>query len=227
MTIFVFECVRILDKIEYGSATDEDVLIFRILNPLVKLYNAKMAIPIISEAIECIGGQGIIEETGIPYLYRDVQIFAIWEGTTSVLSNDVLRAIIKTKGECLKALMANIKRRLEPICNGNDEQLKHSGEKVWHSTEKLFRLIESQPSTLELGGRDFAFSLSNLFVSTLLLENVATDWHLMGDVQSIIDYHRIQTIRFINSQDLTPFLTNFNLNEYSPSIRQTYFAALK
>lgn len=227
MTIFAFECVRILDSIEYGSATDDEILMFRILNPLVKLYNAKMAIPTISEAIECIGGQGIIEGTGIPYLYRDVQIFAIWEGTTSVLSNDVLRAIIKTKGECLKALVRNIQHRLEPICNVNDEQLKQSAQKIWHSTEQLIQLIESQPTTLELGGRDFAFSLSNLFIATLLLENVTTDWLLTRNSQSLIDYHRILTLQFINCQDLTPFITNFNLNEYSPSIRQTYLSALK
>lgn len=226
MTIFALECARILDSIEYGSATNEEILMFRILNPMVKLYNAKMAIPTISEAIECIGGQGIIEETGIPYLYRDVQIFAIWEGTTSVLSNDVLRAIIKSKGECLKALMQNIKRRLEPICNGSDEQLKPSAQKVWHSTEQLFHVIESEPSTLESGARDLSFSLSNLFIATLLLENVAKNWLLTRDAQSIIDYHRIQAIRFINCQDLTPFHTNFNMNEYSPTIRQTYFGAL-
>lgn len=90
--------------IETNQATDEERLLFRILNPLSKLYNSKVAIPAISECIECIGGQGIMEDTGIPYLYRDPQIFSIWEGTTSVLSLDVLRSIIKSNGETIFAL---------------------------------------------------------------------------------------------------------------------------
>lgn len=60
-----------------------------------------MAVPAVSEGLECIGGQGAMEDTGIPHLYRDVQIFAIWEGTTSVLAMDVLRAIMKTSGDNL------------------------------------------------------------------------------------------------------------------------------
>ena len=62
-----------------------------------------MAIGAISECLEAIGGQAIMEDTGIPYLYRDAQIFAIWEGTTSVLAMDVLRSIVKTNGETVFA----------------------------------------------------------------------------------------------------------------------------
>lgn len=62
-----------------------------------------MAIAAISECLECLGGQGVMEDTGLPYLLRDVQIFAIWEGTTAVLSADVLRSIIKSNGETLFA----------------------------------------------------------------------------------------------------------------------------
>ena len=95
--------VRLLGLIENDAASDDEKAIFRLLNPLAKLYNAKVAIPAISDSIECIGGQAIMEDTHIPYLYRDAQIFSIWEGTTSVLSMDVLRSIIKSNNDAIIA----------------------------------------------------------------------------------------------------------------------------
>lgn len=103
LLILFCQNVKLLGLIENGEASDEDRLLFRILNPLAKLYNAKVAIPGISECLESIGGNGIMEDSGIPYLYRDAQIFAIWEGTTSVLALDVLRSIIKTNGDTIHA----------------------------------------------------------------------------------------------------------------------------
>jgi len=60
---------------------------------VVKLYTAKKAVEIASEAIECIGGVGYMENSNIASILRDSQVYAIWEGTTNVLSLDVLRAI--------------------------------------------------------------------------------------------------------------------------------------
>ena len=45
-----------------------------------------------SEALEACGGAGHVEDTGLPLLLRDAQVLPIWEGTTNVLSLDVLRA---------------------------------------------------------------------------------------------------------------------------------------
>ena len=50
----------------------------------------------ISEMLEAIGGAGYLEDTGIAKLLRDAQVFPIWEGTTNVLSLDVLRVMKKT-----------------------------------------------------------------------------------------------------------------------------------
>ena len=185
-----FQNVRLLGLIENNEATDEEKLLFRILNPLGKLYNAKVAIPAISESLECIGGQGIMEDTGIPYLYRDAQIFAIWEGTTSVLSMDVLRSIIKTNGETIFAFRfaatskfnllkrflilfflnrSNIKRRLGPVLK--HDRLKDTASKVLALMDEMLKIGQSQPALLESGARDFSFSLSNIFVASMFLQN--------------------------------------------------------
>jgi hypothetical protein len=59
----------------------------------VKLWSGKLAVKLCSEALESFGGAGYIEDTGLPQLLRDAQVYAIWEGTTNVLSLDSLRAL--------------------------------------------------------------------------------------------------------------------------------------
>jgi alkylation response protein AidB-like acyl-CoA dehydrogenase len=83
---------------EAGSPTDHEAKLFRLLTPLAKLTTGKQAVAVTSEALECFGGAGYVEDTGLPRLLRDAQVLPIWEGTTNVLSLDVLRAIGKEGG---------------------------------------------------------------------------------------------------------------------------------
>jgi acyl-CoA dehydrogenase len=67
----------------------------RIVAPLAKLATARLSVAAASELLECFGGAGYIEDTGIPRLLRDAQVLPIWEGTTNVLALDVLRAAVR------------------------------------------------------------------------------------------------------------------------------------
>jgi hypothetical protein len=73
-----------------GDAVAETEL--RLVAPLAKLATGKLAVSSASEYLECFGGAGYVEDTGIPRLLRDAQVLPIWEGTTNVLSVYVLRA---------------------------------------------------------------------------------------------------------------------------------------
>ena len=53
----------------------------RLLTPLLKLYTGKQSIAVCSESIECVGGTGYMEDTGLPALLRDTQVTSIWEGS--------------------------------------------------------------------------------------------------------------------------------------------------
>ena len=99
---------QLLGRIEAGVADQGDVAVFRVGIALAKLYTAKQAVAVASEAIECFGGQGYMEDTGLPRLLRDAQVLPIWEGTTSVLALDVLRVL--RKGEALEAVSAELER---------------------------------------------------------------------------------------------------------------------
>lgn len=49
----------------------------RTLTPIMKLFTAKKAMEIVSEGLECFGGQGYIEDTGLPSHLRDAQVRVI------------------------------------------------------------------------------------------------------------------------------------------------------
>ncbi len=86
------ECARLLGRQEAGEASATERAALRLLTPLVKLLTAKQAVAVASEALEGFGGAGYVEDTGLPVFLRDAQVLPIWEGTTNVLSLDLLRA---------------------------------------------------------------------------------------------------------------------------------------
>ncbi|HEV2538839.1 MAG TPA: acyl-CoA dehydrogenase family protein [Frateuria sp.] len=99
-----FEVVQLLGRVEQGQDAPHEAALLRLLTPLAKLWTGKLAVALCSEALECFGGAGYIEDTGLPQLLRDAQVYAIWEGTTNVLALDSLRAL----GEGLPALRTAI-----------------------------------------------------------------------------------------------------------------------
>jgi len=88
-----FFVAELLGRAESGHASEEQLAVLRLLTPIAKLMTGKQAVAVVSEAIEAFGGAGYIEDTGLPALLRDAQVFPIWEGTTNVLALDALRAV--------------------------------------------------------------------------------------------------------------------------------------
>src|SRR5262245_56350860 len=76
----------------------------RLLTPAVKYWVCKRASAVIGEAMECLGGNGYVEESVLPRLYREAPVNAIWEGSGNVMCLDVLRAIAHD-GEAARAVL--------------------------------------------------------------------------------------------------------------------------
>ena len=70
--------------------------LLRILTPIGKYWITKRAIPFLGEAMECLGGNGYIENNILPRLYREAPVNAIWEGSGNVQCLDLMRALTKT-----------------------------------------------------------------------------------------------------------------------------------
>src|SRR4026209_3051628 len=88
-----FLLVELNGRQENGELDTQQEAMLRILTPLAKLATGKQCVAAMSEAIESFGGAGYVEDTGLPQLLRDAQVLPIWEGTTNVLSLDLLRAL--------------------------------------------------------------------------------------------------------------------------------------
>ena len=108
-TILMLDLARQLGEEEERCISKDDKLLLRLMMPIAKALTAKMAVSNISEGIECFGGQGYIEDTGIPCMLRDSQVLPIWEGTTNIMALDLFRAVVKTEGQALSHLFERIK----------------------------------------------------------------------------------------------------------------------
>ncbi len=88
--------MRLARAYDQSIAGDEGETQFkRIANAVLKYWLAKRAVPHAGEALECFGGNGFVEESGMPRLYRESPLNSIWEGSGNVQCLDVLRAMVR------------------------------------------------------------------------------------------------------------------------------------
>ena len=67
----------------------------RFATAVMKYWITKRSAAHAAEALECLGGNGFVEDSGLPLLYRDAPLNSIWEGSGNVAALDVLRAIVR------------------------------------------------------------------------------------------------------------------------------------
>ena len=89
------------------SYDDADAPFRRFATAVTKYWICKRAPQHAIEALECLGGNGFVEESGMPRLYRDSPLNSIWEGSGNVAALDVLRALVK-EPEGLPAFLAEV-----------------------------------------------------------------------------------------------------------------------
>ena len=82
---------------------ERETLLRRIGLAAAKYWVCKRATPHAGEAMECLGGNGYAEESGMPRLYREAPLMGIWEGSGNVSALDTLRAMA-TRPECVDVL---------------------------------------------------------------------------------------------------------------------------
>ena len=104
-TISALRLARAYDEAAAGD--DEAQAFKRIANAVIKYWTAKRAPAHAVEALECFGGNGFVEESGMPRLYRESPLASIWEGSGNVQCLDVLRAMVKSPAS-LEAFFAEV-----------------------------------------------------------------------------------------------------------------------
>jgi putative acyl-CoA dehydrogenase len=115
-----------------------DAAFRRFATAVMKYWVCKRAAPHAAEALECLGGNGFVEDSGLPLLYRDAPLNSIWEGSGNVAALDVLRAMVK-EPEGLPAFLAECELAL-----GADRRLDACLERVRSQASEVFASGEPQ-----------------------------------------------------------------------------------
>jgi putative acyl-CoA dehydrogenase len=182
----------------YDDAGDdrEETLFKRLATAVAKYWICKRGPMHAAEALECFGGNGFVEESGMPRLYRGAPLNSIWEGSGNVISLDVLRALVKTP-EALDAFMAEIDRaagaepRLEGFVTELKKELSDFGEIELRARGVVERMaLALQGSLLVRHGHP---AVADAFCATRLAEEGGRAFGTLPpgvDCAAIIERHR-------------------------------------
>jgi putative acyl-CoA dehydrogenase len=77
----------------YDTDDPDEAAFRRLALAVTKYWVCKRGAPLAAEALECLGGNGYVEEAPMAQFYRDIQIGTVWEGSGNVIALDVLRAL--------------------------------------------------------------------------------------------------------------------------------------
>jgi len=145
----LFRLARAYDR----SGEDEGERVFaRIGTAVAKYWVCKRTPGMVYESMECLGGNGYVEESILPRLYREAPVNAIWEGSGNVICLDVLRALAKEPGS-LEALLAEIRA-------GDDPRLEACATRI---TKQL-----AASEVVELGARRIVGEMARGLQASLL-----------------------------------------------------------
>ncbi|WP_031005210.1 acyl-CoA dehydrogenase family protein [Streptomyces sp. NRRL F-5727] len=104
-TVLGMRLAAAYDAAEGGSERDRALL--RIAVPAAKYWVTKRCVPVVAEALECLGGNGYVEESGLPRLLRESPLNSVWEGAGNIQALDVLRAL-RTEPAALDAYLREV-----------------------------------------------------------------------------------------------------------------------
>ena len=103
----VASVMRLCRSFDQAAASPAEAARARLLTPAIKYAVCKAAPALVYEAMECLGGNGYVEDGAMARLYREAPVNAIWEGSGNVMGLDVLRALSRD-GEAARAVIAEL-----------------------------------------------------------------------------------------------------------------------
>ncbi|GAA1195886.1 acyl-CoA dehydrogenase family protein [Prauserella alba] len=99
--------MRLAGASDRAAADDGEAAFRRLALAVTKYWVCKRAPAHAAEALECLGGNGYVEESGMPRLFRESPLSSIWEGSGNVAALDTLRAMAK-QPDSVEALVAEL-----------------------------------------------------------------------------------------------------------------------
>ena len=174
-----------------------DAAFKRIGTAVAKYWTCKRAVPHAAEALECFGGNGYVEESGMPRLYREAPLNGIWEGSGNVISLDVLRALVKTP-ETFDAFFAEVEQAqgADPRLDAYVEHTRDAFADPATLEVRARRVVERMALSLQgsLMVRHAPPALADAFVASRLDGDSGRAFGTLPagvDFEAIIDRHRV------------------------------------
>ncbi|MHB1592708.1 MAG: acyl-CoA dehydrogenase family protein [Streptosporangiaceae bacterium] len=159
-TALAFRLVGAADRAARGDEAEAALL--RLALPAAKHWVCKRAPAVTAEALECLGGNGYVEESVLPRLYRDAPVNSVWEGSGNVTALDLLRAIGRSPGS-MEALQAELE-----LSAGADRHLDRAIATLWR---ELGDVAAGDPSAAAFQARRLTGMLTVTLQAALLVRH--------------------------------------------------------
>ncbi len=143
------------------DSSEESKAIRRLALPLAKFWVCKRTPMMVAEAMECLGGNGYVEESVLPLLFRESPLNSIWEGSGNINALDVLRAL-SSEPQALEAWITEV-----GVVRGVDPRLDRAVDQT------LAMLGEAE--TLESSARRLAGSMAACLQGSLLVRHAPAE----------------------------------------------------
>ncbi len=147
--------LRLARAFDAGEDDEHERRLQRLLTPVVKYWTCKRAPQHAAEALECLGGNGFVEESAMPRLYRQSPVNGVWEGSGNVICLDVLRALAR-EPDTLEAYWSEVGR-----AEGGDSRLARAVDDL--------HVDMAEPATLESRARSVVERMALVFQASLLV----------------------------------------------------------
>jgi putative acyl-CoA dehydrogenase len=148
------------DRAQRGDVQERAFL--RLATAVGKYWVCKRQPSAVAEALECLGGNGYDEASGMPRLYRDAPLNGIWEGSGNVQALDVLRVLAR-EPEAVHAFAAEI-----DAAKGSDARLDAAWEQA---RAQLTAAAAAAPGDVQRGARRLVESLALVLQGSLLVRH--------------------------------------------------------
>jgi putative acyl-CoA dehydrogenase len=126
----------------------------RLMTPVTKYWVCKIAPALVAEAMECLGGNGYVEEAPLARLYREVPVNSIWEGSGNVMALDVAR-VLQREPAAVQMVMDEL-----AVAAGDDQHLRRAHARL--------EAMLQEPKLLDARGRTLVEALAVLAAATIL-----------------------------------------------------------
>ena len=131
--------------------------------PVAKFWVTKRTGPLVAEALECLGGNGYVEEHGLGRVFRDSLAGSLWEGPGNISALDVLRAM-SLQPRSMEVLLGEIDR-----ARGSDQRLDAAMDQVAGFLQAASREARRDPAAVEAGARWMVERLAVVLEASLLV----------------------------------------------------------